>query len=281
MEQQIQFHIISESNCLSQLFPVQTGKRTPIGYVHFVLTLEEEAWVEIDGHNLHLQKGSFLFLLPNVQLRRISQTEDFLYDYLLFAFDYLTDFPLLLKTDVSDKAINIPHCRFDTETFALIKTYFNLIRERQGYTEVTKGLLFSLIVEVSRIYTDQNITTKISRQDELTDKFFRLLHSHYKKEHAAAFYADSLCVTDKHLMRTIKARTGRTFHFWLSDFLMREAKFQLRSTDKSVTQISEELHFPNSSFFARFFRKHLGITPLQFKKAKYYKNSQPLIRNHL
>lgn len=266
MKQQTQFHIISGANLLSELFPTQTGKRTLIGYVHFMLTLQGEAWVEIDGHNLHLQKGSFLFLLPNVQLRRISQTDDFLYDYLFFAFDYLVDFPLLLKTDVSDKAMNMPHCKFNTETFALIKRYFHFINERQDYTEITKGLLFSLIVEISRIYTDLNIAIKISRQDELTDNFFRLLHSHYKKEHTATFYADRLCVTDKHLMRTVKARTGRTFHFWLSDFLMREAKFQLRSTDKSVTQIAEELNFPNSSFFARFFRKYIGITPLQFRK---------------
>ena len=83
----MQFHITSGTNLLSELFPAQTGKRTPIGYVHFVLTLQGEAWVEIDGHNLHLQKGSFLFLLPNVQLRRISQTDDFLYDYLFFAFE--------------------------------------------------------------------------------------------------------------------------------------------------------------------------------------------------
>ncbi|MFL1684266.1 helix-turn-helix domain-containing protein [Coprobacter secundus] len=48
---------------------------------------------------------------------------------------------------------------------------------------------------------------------------------------------------------------------------MREAKFQLHSTDKSVTQIAEKLNFPNSSFFARFFRKHLGMTPLQFRKS--------------
>lgn len=267
MKQQTQFHIVSGSTLLSDLFPVQTGKRTLIGYVHFVLALRGEAWVEIDGHNLRLQKGSFLFLLPHVQLRRISQTDDFRYDYLFFAFDYLADFPLLLKTDVSDKAMNMPHYKLNTETFALIKTYLNLINERQEYTEVTKGLLFSLIVEISRIYTNLNIATKISRQDELADNFFRLLHKHYKKEHTATFYADRLCVTDKHLMRTIKARTGRTFHFWLSDFLMREAKFQLRSTDKSVTQIAEELNFPNSSFFARFFRKHIGVTPLQFRKS--------------
>lgn len=61
MKQQTQFHIISGVNLLSELFPTQTGKRTLIGYVHFVLTLQGEAWVEIDGHNLHLQKDRFSF----------------------------------------------------------------------------------------------------------------------------------------------------------------------------------------------------------------------------
>ncbi len=265
------FHIIPATGDLSGLFPLDEARRTPVGYVHFVLVLQGEAWVEIDDHALRLGKGAFLFLLPHMLLRGLSCGEDFSYEYLRFGFDYLSDFPLLLKTEISDNAVNAPHRLLDAETFRLASRYFDFIRECHArhvptHADATKGLLYSFIVEISRLYGSPSATDAASRPDELIDRFFSLLHTYYKEEHTAAFYADRLCVSDKHLMRTIKMRTNQTFHFWLSDFLMREAKLQLRSTGKSVSQIADELHFPNSSFFARFFRKHAGVSPLQFRK---------------
>lgn len=265
------FYITPEINELSCLFPLDEAQRTPVGYVHFVLVLQGDALVKIDSHTLRLRKGTFLFLLPQMLLRGMSSSEDFKYEYLRFGFDYLSDFPLLLKAEISDNAVNTPQRLLDADTFELANRYFDFIRECHArhtsiQADTTKGLLFSFIVEFGRLYGSCPISDAASRPDELTDRFFSLLHTYYREEHRAAFYADRLCVSDKHLMRTIKMRTGSTFHFWLSDFLIREAKLQLRSTNKTISQIAEELYFPNSSFFARFFRKHTGVSPLQFRK---------------
>lgn len=253
------------------LFPEDEGWRTPIGRVHFILIMQGGAMVHVDGHDLLLHEGSFVFLLPNMMVRGQTHTDDFRYEYLFFDFDFMADLPLLIKADISYKAIYAPQRNLEPRTASLIDRYFGFIGERHAQgpenTEIIKGLLFSLILEVNRLYAERYIPIKVSRLDELTDNFFRLLHLYYKEEHSAAFYADKLCVSDKHLMRTVKRKTGRTFHFWLSDFLLREAKQQLKSTDKSITEISDELHFPNSSFFARFFRKHEGMSPLQFRKS--------------
>ena len=39
-------------------------------------------------------------------------------------------------------------------------------------------------------------------------------------------------------------------------------------TDKSAAQIAEEMHFANSSFFSKYFRRLTGMTPGEFKKTK-------------
>lgn len=83
-----------------------------------------------------------------------------------------------------------------------------------------------------------------TRQDELTDHFFFLLHQHHKKERSVSFYADKLYISDKYLMRVLKKSTGQTFHFWVIEFIMREAKLLLRSTTISITEISEKLNYP-------------------------------------
>lgn len=264
------FGIVPATDDINRLFPKNRLQRTRIGSVCFLLVLQGNALVEIDRHDLLLRKGSFLFLLPNMLLQGLSHTDDFRFEYLYFDFEYLADFPLLLKADISDKATNAPCRRLDEETYVLVMQYFDFIGRRHNSfahsEEITKGLLFSFIMEVSRIYSDRVVTVEVSRRNELVDNFFRLLHIYYKEEHTAAFYADRLCVSDKHLMRTVKAVTDKTVHFWLANFLIREAKLQLRSTDKSITRIAEELHFPNSSFFARFFRRHVGMSPLRYRK---------------
>jgi AraC family transcriptional activator of pobA len=45
-----------------------------------------------------------------------------------------------------------------------------------------------------------------------------------------------------------------------------EAKRQLRYTTLAVADISSDLHFDTTSYFIRFFRKHAGMTPLEFRK---------------
>jgi transcriptional regulator, AraC family len=41
---------------------------------------------------------------------------------------------------------------------------------------------------------------------------------------------------------------------------------ELRHTDKTVAQISEEMNFPNPSFFSKYFRRLTGMTPLEFRE---------------
>ena len=150
----------------------------------------------------------------------------------------MADFPLLLKAEISHKVAYSPLITPDTRTANLLQRYFEFIEERyrapENNKEIIKGLLFALIMEVNRLYIHRETKVRVSRPDEITDRFFYLLHLHCKEEHYAAFYAGKLCISDKHLMRTIRQKTGQTFHFWLSDFLMREAKLLLKSTGNTA-----------------------------------------------
>lgn len=40
----------------------------------------------------------------------------------------------------------------------------------------------------------------------------------------------------------------------------------LKSTRKSVKEISNELEFPNTSFFGRYVKKNLGCAPNEFRR---------------
>jgi AraC-like DNA-binding protein len=48
---------------------------------------------------------------------------------------------------------------------------------------------------------------------------------------------------------------------------MLEAKALLKSTDKTIQQISDELNFPSQSFFGKYFKRRAGISPKNYRKS--------------
>ncbi|WP_018668342.1 helix-turn-helix transcriptional regulator [Bacteroides gallinarum] len=263
------FGICPSTRHLSVLFPEKEVARTPPDKIFLAVVLQGGAMVEIDGKSQLIHAGTLIYLHPNHLVRQISRTEDFLFEYLWFEFDFLSDFPLLLKADISEYVGKNPCLQLKEKDCRLVKNYYDLIAERYQESDehiaITKGLLFSFILEISRLYSGRNVSVSNTRQDELTDRFFFLLHRHYREERSVQFYADKLYISDKYLMRVLKKATGQTFHFWVTEFVMREAKLLLRSTTISITEISEKLNYPNPSFFSRVFHQYVGMTPKEYR----------------
>ena len=88
---------------------------------------------------------------------------------------------------------------------------------------------------------------------------------HYKQDRSVSFYADKLCLTSKYLSTVIKEVTGRSVLAWINETVIAEAKILLKTSEMTVMQISEELNFPNPSFFGRFFKQYTGVTPLKYR----------------
>lgn len=265
-----QFGIGISDGSLMPTIPVGEVMRIPLNRLYFIMVIDGEGVIEVDGCDFTVSKGSFIYMLPHHLLMLHSRSEVFKTAYACFTFELLSDFPLLLKADISDYVGDHPCCDLSDVDYILLLKYHDLLADRyraeNAGMEILKGILFSFVMEVNRIYSGRNEEVQITHQDKLTDAFFKLLHSHFSKEHSAAFYANELCVSDKHLMRVIKKKTGHSFHFWLTDFLLRQAKLLLLSTDMNVTQIAERLHFPDSSAFAKFFRKGTELSPLEYKE---------------
>lgn len=104
-------------------------------------------------------------------------------------------------------------------------------------------------------------------QGRITDQFLTLAQRNFKKERFLEFYARQLDITPKHLSRTIKAQTGFTAVEWIERFIMLEAKVMLKSSTMNVQQIADELNFPSQSFFGKYFKKHTGMSPKEFRNS--------------
>lgn len=101
----------------------------------------------------------------------------------------------------------------------------------------------------------------------LTEKFISLVQLNFKKERFLEFYADKLEVSTKHLSRTVKETTGSTAVNWIDRFVILEAKVLLKSSTMSIQQIADELNFNSQSFFGKYFKKHTGRSPKDFRNS--------------
>jgi AraC family transcriptional activator of pobA len=51
----------------------------------------------------------------------------------------------------------------------------------------------------------------------------------------------------------------------IHDRVLLEAKRELLYADATVIEIAQMLGFSNASYFTRFFARHVGLTPAQFR----------------
>lgn len=109
-------------------------------------------------------------------------------------------------------------------------------------------------------------TVAHSRGEQVVDRFLKLVQMHCRKERQLDFYAQELCISSKYLAATVKTVTGKTAGDWIEDYVMLEAKAMLTNTDMTISQISDHLHFPDTSTFGKYFRRHTGLSPKEFKK---------------
>ncbi|MDE6078321.1 MAG: helix-turn-helix domain-containing protein [Muribaculaceae bacterium] len=103
--------------------------------------------------------------------------------------------------------------------------------------------------------------------NRIPDLFINLVQKYFKTERFLDFYASKLEITPKHLSRTLKAITGCTAVEWIERYVILEAKVLLKSTNMNIQQIADELNFPSQSFFGKYFKKVVGMSPKEFRNS--------------
>ena len=94
---------------------------------------------------------------------------------------------------------------------------------------------------------------------------------HFAEHHDIAFYAQQLNITPVYLSRIVRQVTGRTVIDYVNQFLVMEASFLLRTSQLSIMQIAEQLHFAVQPSFSKFFSRKKGRSPRAYREAAWLK----------
>ncbi|MDR2813967.1 MAG: helix-turn-helix domain-containing protein [Prevotellaceae bacterium] len=156
----------------------------------------------------------------------------------------------------------------------LLLTYYSLLRttiraESNAYTkEVVRNLMrafFYGIVTILQQHEQPEMLQKC-RKKIIFEQFLQLLRESCKEYRSVSFYADKLCLTPKYLSSTVKEVSQKTAGEWIDESVILEAKVMLNSSGMSIQQVSDALSFPNQSFFGKYFKQHVGVSPKEYRK---------------
>jgi AraC family transcriptional regulator, transcriptional activator of pobA len=147
----------------------------------------------------------------------------------------------------------------------MAKEYAN--RPRQ-WEEVIGSYLHILLIQLARIYEAQNGSNPPSMiAYPAWGHLEELMEQHYKQHEPVNFYADKLHTTARQLNEICKNTLNKTVLELLQDRVILEARRLLTHSALTITQVAAELGYFDNSYFARFFKKHTGQTPEQFRQS--------------
>ncbi|MBQ6751188.1 MAG: AraC family transcriptional regulator [Bacteroidaceae bacterium] len=256
-----QFSIVPDSSCgsngalaLHQPYRLVEGRLMNVvgGHIRSTANLQE----------YELRAGDTLLLPPDCIIELLEMSDDTRLQILSYSDDAFA-----VK---NHEVIQVSPQGDEHEQIALL---VRLVWLALGQTPVMQSVvehlfqsLQSLVVGISERETGRTLAEGDSRKRMLFQRFLKLVNIHCARERSLTFYADVLCLSPHYLSTMVKQVSGVNVTTWINRAVCLEAKVRLRHTHQLVSQISEELNFPNPAFFNKFFKRETGMTPGDYRE---------------
>lgn len=252
-----------------------------LNFFVFSFTKQGQGWYSIDEQTFELGPGTVYFTNPghfrayqwNVieEVYLITLSEEFLRENVHP--DVFDEFPFLL-------AETFPARVTTPEVFAEFEQLYKAIhKEYLARSPFRKKLIANLFVVLllkikEYCWLDYNPIYEGNRGSKIVRDFKQQLEQHYREVRAGKAerllvlqdYADMQSLHSNYLSNVIKAKTGKPVGTWIAEKTIAEARNQLKNAKLSVKEIAYHLHFAEAAHFTNYFKKHTGLSPVEYRK---------------
>ncbi len=148
---------------------------------------------------------------------------------------------------------------------------------KQEYSELNG--LFGLIEgceNVQDLYTllDESARSVTQKVNSYNNKSIKLvmrkavdfLQAHYHEPITLNEVAEHTFVSTYYISRMFKRETGKNFVDYLNDIRISKAKELLKDVRLKTYEVAEKVGITDAHYFSRLFKKHVGITPTEFRE---------------
>lgn len=247
-------------------------------YFGVILILEGTSKYNIhaDDKEYIITKNDVLFCVPDQTFKIIEMTEDYKAIQIFFSADLISNSGFNYKSNDVLKSLSSGSHNIISQQLDLFNRLKFHIEELKYLNKFDTNLYyynemiwhhFSLLIYgIDNHFKETNAIQYSSREDEITTTFFTLVKEHFKEHHNVQFYADKLFITRKYLGKIIKKTMSKTPRDIINQVLLIEAKLLLRNSGSNVSEVTAILNFSDRATFSKFFKKHSGKTPSEYRK---------------
>lgn len=259
----------------ARVFPLMLQQTPPflINDHRLGMLVRGEIGANINLVDKHIAAGSLIFVGPGTIITPTLLSPD----AEIYGIGLSPTFAMPFPTGLMPSAFNgqvrdfqLPVSAADIATARqILDTLWHVVRQPDYDRQLVGSLVAAQMYHYDALYrrhTD-SIQRLQSREQTVFDRFLQLVNRHAAREHHIAFYASKMCLSERYLGTVIRQASGVTAKEWIDRALIARIKVELRHSDKSVTQISEALCFPNPSFFSKYFKRLTQKTPAEYREA--------------
>ena len=238
----------------------------------------DKGWMKIhySGRELTFHPNDLYIYSPGFPVTVIATSNDF-HGYCLMADEHVTIEAPFVHDLVHLAYLPIVQLHEPKQTLALDAAEHLLMKMREiiGYLQsdhIYKGevlrMLYSIFLLDLKNAQNRAIVHRQTPQrvEEIFIGFIRLLPRYFAQHHDIPFYANRLHISPVYLSRVVRQVTGRTVVDYINQMLLMEASFLLQTSQLSITQIADHLHFADTPSFSKFFSRLNGISPKEYRK---------------
>lgn len=114
----------------------------------------------------------------------------------------------------------------------------------------------------------KKIYEEVQRQQQYspsTNYMIRYIRQNYNLSPSLLDISATLKSSSMYLGQKFKKDTGRTFHDYLNEYRIEQAKELLSKTNMKIFEVSESIGITNSQYFSRIFKEMTGRTPNEYR----------------
>jgi signal transduction histidine kinase/DNA-binding LacI/PurR family transcriptional regulator/AraC-like DNA-binding protein len=152
---------------------------------------------------------------------------------------------------------------------AQLLTQEDMARLNRGVAAVLEKGLFSTDETLAHI--EQTLARNKSLGSDTRRVMRRVMayiHEHYAEPITRQDMAACAGVSPRHLTRCFCQEVGVSPIAYLNRYRVKQAKQLLQAHDRSITQVARDVGFSDSGYFARVFRKEVGVSPRAYQRGQ-------------
>ncbi len=242
-----------------------------------ILCIEGKASCRIEGKEYHIGKNDIIMAHPNQFIQNAMVSCDFKFRGILMSPSYFESI-FILGGNIWEAGLIIrenPLLHLTDDDMAHFLKDHEFLKQKLADThlphhaQIIKLLLQSFIYEfydnlapmLNQHLPDRNY----SSAETIFKRFVALTATDAPRHRDVAHYADKLCITPKYLSTICKKQAGKTASELLNQVATNYIRTMLTSSEKSIKEIAAEAGFDNLSFFGKYVRRELGMSPREYR----------------